>query len=143
MGLSKNRIEVEKVQILSEPIRKTRHLGSCEMEDKTAVLIGKALEYNKVLTELDLSLNNFQYKGGEAFWTSLKVSKVLEILEMHENDMKGVKSIGKYLKINNVLVYLNLQQRKIGDETGEIIGESLKTNRGIVLRCEEAVGIEE
>ena len=105
-----------------------------KLNDEQLMVISDALESNSYLERIDLSGNDFGWKGLQYLSEKLKKNTILKEINLAENnvDDKAIKYLSESLKNNNTLEKLNLSNIKITGEVGiKDLSESLKSSVSI------------
>eukprot|EP00966_Prymnesium_polylepis_P287361 6636964-Prymnesium_polylepis.1 len=98
---------------------------------QSAMVIVRLLQFNKFLTDLDLSSNRLGALGGEEIGAALGIRTVcLTRLNLAFNDLgvRGGQAIADGLKLNHKLRELNLWANELSHGGADAIGEALKLN---------------
>jgi len=110
-------------------VLQTLSLVNNQIDPWCAVAIAQVLWDDVVLTALKLSINIGE-EGATALGVALKVNTVLVTLDLGGNYIRaeGAAAIAEALRGNGVLTDLNLWANGIGDEGAKAIGEALAVN---------------
>jgi len=145
-----------------ECLRYNKHIQALDMEDNQLGLnvdvdaghldhVCAALRENQVITNLDLSYNNFAARGCVAIAEALEANGRIKELSLRGNNMgdMGAQSlsntvsksakltkldvsdngIGNALKENASLLFLDVSSNRIGEEGTKAVAEGLKENQ--------------
>ncbi|SHM63369.1 hypothetical protein [Rhizobacter sp. OV335] len=95
-------------------------------------LIAQALEKNSSLQALDLSSNDWGFKGAEAMAKMLKENKTLTELNHRRTPLhRGFKTLCKALEANTTLKRLDLSNNNLYNKQLVALGSLLKTNKSL------------
>ena len=116
LDISKNRIEVSASLKIAETLLtnttlRTLRMSKCQIHDDAIVLISKALEHTKGLTEVDLSKNRFGGVGWKSLCVAIKSNPNFPcILHLHGNTFipDSMREVADVLKGNSSLIHLSI-----------------------------------
>ncbi|NXN46464.1 LR74A protein, partial [Rhinoptilus africanus] len=112
-------------------------LSHNEFSEKGGQLLGQMLASNTTLEILDLSWNHLRRKGTEALGRVAKISLLslegngaLKILNLSWNGAgnEGALALGEALKVNKVLVHLDISNNQINNEGAKKLCRGLEVN---------------
>ena len=92
--------------------------------------IGRALEKNTTLREINLWNNNLGDEGGAAIGRALEKNTTLQEINLRDNKLGAASgvAIGRALDKNTTLQQINLENNKLGAEGWAAIGRALESN---------------
>jgi len=127
-----------------ECLRHNKHIQALDMEDNQLGLnvdvdagalrhVCAALEDNDVLTNLDLSYNNFAGRGCAQLAEALQKNTKIKEISLRGNNMgdMGAKALHSNLATATKLSKLDVSDNGIGEEGGNSLGSLLEENKGL------------
>eukprot|EP01133_Synstelium_polycarpum_P001414 gene1414-1637_t len=118
-GLASNEIGLESL-----------NLCDTDLGDRGAVILGEALNTNKLLVTLYLNSNSIEKDGAKSLARGIKRNKTLRVLHLAYNSIgvKGVSALAKALRVNKSLADLSIKNNSISEKVGPILADSLRLN---------------
>ena len=116
LDIGRNRIEVAEALKIAETLLtnttlRTLRMSKCQIHDDAIVLISKALEHTKGLTEVDLSKNEFQSVGWKSLCVAIKSNPKFPCkVHLHGNifDADSMIEMAEVLRNNSSLIHLSV-----------------------------------
>lgn len=108
--------------------------SGCGFEDNDASCLCNNLEFDRTLTSLDLSHNNYREQAGFSLAEMLRKNRSLTSLDLKWNHLrrKGAVAVAASLKLNPNLTSLDVSFNGFGDMGAIELAKTLKTNKSLI-----------
>lgn len=114
-------------------------VSNMDLSDLSGSFICRSLRNNRSIEKLELGGNNFGKKTCFSLADSLTTNDVVKFISLecnpltgNTNDVSGIETIAKMLKVNNTLTHMSIWQCNINNEGCQVIYDNFKFNESLI-----------